>query len=197
MTRLTMPFAALALLCAASIGCGDKAEDDTHAHDHESDTDTDTDADTDSDSDADSDSDTDSDTDTDTDSDADSDSDTDTDTDTDSGGDSGGGGASVTWSEDIAPIVEAAGCAGGYCHGEGATSGGLDLDGAPGTLDAASSAGMNYVEPYDTDNSYLWYKLNNTQASVGGAGGVMPPAGKLSEDDLSKVKDWIDGGAAE
>ena len=56
-------------------------------------------------------------------------------------------------------------------------------------------ATMDYVEPFDLDNSYLWHKLQGTQAGVGGSGAKMPKSGSLTDDQLDIVRLWIEGGA--
>lgn len=52
------------------------------------------------------------------------------------------------------------------------------------------------VEPGSAEQSYLWYKLNDTQDDVGGSGKKMPPGGKLPADERALIEAWIDGGAA-
>ena len=55
---------------------------------------------------------------------------------------------------------------------------------------------MDRVEPGDPANSYLWHKLNDTQASVGGSGTVMPQSAPLfGADDLARIEAWILDGA--
>jgi hypothetical protein len=62
---------------------------------------------------------------------------------------------------------------------------------------------LNHVEPGDLDASYLWHKINNTQASVGGSGLPMPKARAgmsatvLTADQLAMIEEWIAGGAPE
>ena len=131
----------------------------------------------------DADTDADSDSDTDADTDADSDSDTDVDT-------------SATWATDVAPILEVR-CAG--CHFEPpvAPSGGFELVDRSSIVDVASDQvpGLPYVTPGDPDASYLWHKINGTQASVGGTGGAMPLSASLPASELATIEGWILGGA--
>jgi hypothetical protein len=60
---------------------------------------------------------------------------------------------------------------------------------------------LNHVEPCDPEASYLWHKINNTQASVGGSGLPMPKARTgmaatmLTSDQIATIEDWIAGGA--
>lgn len=56
-------------------------------------------------------------------------------------------------------------------------------------------AGIDEVEPGDPDKSYLWHKLNGTQANVGGLGLQMPQGGMLTTDELNLIKAWIEQGA--
>jgi hypothetical protein len=57
------------------------------------------------------------------------------------------------------------------------------------------------VEPGDPDNSYLYIKINNTDAQLGGTmmcGPAMPKTGSnltLTMDQKTKIHDWIMGGA--
>ena len=49
------------------------------------------------------------------------------------------------------------------------------------------------VIPGDPQGSLLAQKLLGTQT----VGGIMPPAGKLSEDEIQIILDWIESGALE
>jgi hypothetical protein len=42
---------------------------------------------------------------------------------------------------------------------------------------------------------HLWYKLNSTQADVGGSGTRMPPELTLADSDLALFQSWIEMGA--
>lgn len=88
-------------------------------------------------------------------------------------------------------------CAG--CHVGGATSGGLSLDDGYSKIVGVESsvAGVNYIEPGDPDNSYLYLKLTGGQASVGGGGDNMPQGGSLAAEDLELIEHWIIDGALE
>jgi hypothetical protein len=81
------------------------------------------------------------------------------------------------------------------CHG---SSGGLSLkSSAHGKIVnvGSSVSGMDYIEPGDPSDSYLWHKLNGTQLTVGGSGGRMPKTGSLTSGDIKKIEIWIDQGA--
>jgi len=85
------------------------------------------------------------------------------------------------------------------CHGR---SGGFSLgNGSPTAIRAAVLAasnqarGMDYVEPGDTANSYLWHKINGTQGAAGGRGDRMPPGRGLSATQLNQIEAWINAGA--
>ena len=55
---------------------------------------------------------------------------------------------------------------------------------------------LKFIEPNDTDASYLWHKINGTHASVGGSGNPMPaPAGGLDAGTIATIEAWISGGA--
>ncbi len=63
-----------------------------------------------------------------------------------------------------------------------------------------ASPPMVVVAPGELENSYLWYKLNNTHLNMpkpNGIGEAMPK-GKLPLDNatLDQIKAWIEGGAA-
>jgi hypothetical protein len=47
------------------------------------------------------------------------------------------------------------------------------------------------VTPGDVENSLLAQKLLGTQAE----GGIMPPSGKLPEDEIQAILSWIAAGA--
>jgi len=54
---------------------------------------------------------------------------------------------------------------------------------------------MSLVGPTAAE-SYLWHKLNNTQAEVGGMGLQMPFGAAIRDPaDLQRIFDWIEGGA--
>jgi hypothetical protein len=63
-------------------------------------------------------------------------------------------------------------------------------------VDATQLPGMPLVDPGDSANSYLWYKLTDTHTSVGGSGDEMPPGLTLATNDLEPIQRWIDQGAA-
>ncbi len=132
---------------------------------------------------ADTDTDADADADTDTDTDADADADTDTDTDP----------SLITWS-DVQPVLADA-CA--PCHVDNLLpSGDLSVDSADDLVGVVDpQTGLAYVEPFDPDASYLWLKLNDRQAEVGGTGGAMPTAGPLTAGQLDLIEAWILAGA--
>ncbi len=107
-------------------------------------------------------------------------------------------GGAVDYEADIQPIWDARCVAG--CHSAGGSKPDVPLGpgDSHGTLVGQPSIqlpSMNMVEPEDKDNSYLWHKLNNAQADVGGSGSSMPLGGMLDAGDLAKVESWIDGGA--
>ena len=115
----------------------------------------------------------------------------------DSGADGGSDSGTTTLSHatDIQPIWDSA-CAG--CHTGGGASGSLTLDdGYTSMVNVAAGelSTMDYVEPGDTSNSYLWHKISGTHASVGGSGSTMPKSGSLTSDQIATIESWILGGA--
>ncbi len=104
----------------------------------------------------------------------------------------------VDYEADIQPIWDARCVAG--CHSPGGSKADIPLGPGEshGTLVGQPSVqlpSMNMVEAGDLDKSYLWHKLNNAQADVGGSGSSMPLGGMLDAADLSKVESWITSGA--
>lgn len=55
--------------------------------------------------------------------------------------------------------------------------------------------GIVQVKPGSTKDSYLWHKVNGTQANVGGTGLQMPQGGMLTADELATIEAWINAGA--
>lgn len=116
-----------------------------------------------------------------------------------SGGSTGTSGGTVLlgFDADVWPIV-AAGCG---CHLDGNGAGKLKLakDVAYDNLVGRASEqadGMLLVAPGEVEASYLWFKLNDTQDSVGGSGKRMPPGGALEQAEIEVVAQWIAEGAA-
>jgi hypothetical protein len=55
---------------------------------------------------------------------------------------------------------------------------------------------MDRIEPGEPDNSYLVYKIQGNQASVGGVGQRMPLSGCcLSQDQIETIRAWVEAGA--
>lgn len=87
------------------------------------------------------------------------------------------------------------------CHTAGSSGGlmmGMDADTAYAAMvDVKSSSSLDYVEPGDSVQSYIFHKLSGTQAEVPmGSGGKMPQVGEITADELATITAWIDGGAA-
>jgi hypothetical protein len=55
---------------------------------------------------------------------------------------------------------------------------------------------MLIVEPGKLNDSYLWHKINGTQAEVGGEGLIMPPTVPFNADERRVFEQWIAAGAA-
>ncbi len=95
------------------------------------------------------------------------------------------------WTKDIQKITNR--CV--VCHQTASPAGNLSLQKSvtPANLiwAKADQADMPYVTPGDPSKSYLWHKLNGTQAEVGGSGAQMPLGGKLSAADLTAIETWI------
>jgi hypothetical protein len=54
---------------------------------------------------------------------------------------------------------------------------------------------MVLVKPGSLNESYLWLKINGSQAQVGGMGQIMPPTVPLNPDERRIFERWIAGGA--
>ena len=54
---------------------------------------------------------------------------------------------------------------------------------------------MPRIAPGDPGGSYLWRKINDTHAAVGGTGTAMPPAFTLEQVELETIEAWILAGA--
>lgn len=83
------------------------------------------------------------------------------------------------------------------CHVSGGVYGDLPLtqgDAYPSIVGKPSSQGMNYIEPGDPDNSYLYLKMVDDESI---SGGVMPQGGALSAQYLDLMRGWIAAGASE
>lgn len=109
-----------------------------------------------------------------------------------------GGGEALSHAVDIQPIWDAH-CV-SACHEPGGSAAMTLLLGAEVAYDAlvqgeASVPGLTLVVPESREDSYLWHKLNNTQADVGGGGLKMPLGGALDAADLEAIGLWIDQGA--
>lgn len=61
---------------------------------------------------------------------------------------------------------------------------------------SVSFPNLTLVTPGDKEASYLWHKLNGAQLDVGGGGSTMPLGSTLNGDDILKIGEWIDQGAA-
>lgn len=96
---------------------------------------------------------------------------------------------------DVEPLFRAR-CTG--CHGGATPQGGLDLYADPlGVMveQTSGQADLDLVKPGDSLYSYLFHKVNGSQALAGGAGGTMPLTGALSEEEIDLIAAWIDSGA--
>lgn len=104
----------------------------------------------------------------------------------------------VDWA-DVQPIF-ASTCSGVSCHWQDnpPSAGGFSLFGPSDMVNVPSQdvPRMDLIEPGAPADSYVWHKINNTQASVGGSGVRMPknsPALNVQQKDL--IEQWILDGA--
>jgi mono/diheme cytochrome c family protein len=89
----------------------------------------------------------------------------------------------ISFASDIVPILEAK-CA--VCHG---TLGGWDASSYDSVLNSGDNAPA--VNPGDANGSLLAQKILGTQTE----GTIMPPAGKMSDQEIQLILDWIEVGA--
>lgn len=113
----------------------------------------------------------------------------------------GGGTPIAFYTSDIQPIWDGVGtgttaCTG--CHSGGFPAAGLDLSagnsyGAIFNVNSGELPSMKRVKPFDSANSYLFHKIEGTQASVGGSGVQMPQGGApMNAASRAKIQQWID-----
>ncbi|UCE18048.1 MAG: hypothetical protein JSV84_14465 [Gemmatimonadota bacterium] len=100
-----------------------------------------------------------------------------------------------SFASDIQPIFSAS-CAISGCHDATTASAELVLTEGQAyaqLVDVLSTqdAGKKLVTPGDAENSYLVMKLED-RASVGSA---MPLGSTLSDEEIQRIRDWIDAGA--
>lgn len=84
----------------------------------------------------------------------------------------------ISYTEDVAAILESTGCSGDYCHGSGA--GGVNLRDWQSTKTAAESP--KFLKA-------IRHELGASPMPKGG--------GKLSDADLEKIECWIKNGSRE
>jgi hypothetical protein len=105
-------------------------------------------------------------------------------------------GDELSFAADIQPIFDD-NCG---CHASGSIGDPLFLlpDGYAPIVDVESieAAGVDYVEPGSSADSYLIAKLRGTQMQSGGSGVQMPMnADPLPEATIATIEAWIDAGA--
>lgn len=108
---------------------------------------------------------------------------------------------SVYHDPDIQSIWDNYGCSSGGCHG---ASAGLTLSAGTAYGDIvnepSTQSPLDRIEPGDPDQSYLWHKVNGTQAGppANGSGAQMPFGGPfLDVVDLDTLQQWIEDNAPE
>jgi uncharacterized membrane protein len=85
------------------------------------------------------------------------------------------------------------------CHNSVETQGGLDLSPAvahDNLVDRdATGAHAKLVVPGRPEKSYLLAKVLGTHLAAGGKGSIMPLNGKLHDEDIEVIRQWIQSGA--
>ena len=103
----------------------------------------------------------------------------------------------VSFSQDIQAIFNL-NCV--ICHQGTRASGDLNLEPNAAyhnivNIDSMQSS-MKLVSPSNSENSYLWHKLDGTHVDVGGSGVQMPyNSPPLTQHKLDMIRKWIDEGA--
>ena len=92
----------------------------------------------------------------------------------------------VTFDDHVKPIFNRR-CA--SCHNSGKRSGDLDVTNFTNFMQGGSSGAA--VEPGDASSSYLYSLITHEDSPE------MPPSGKIPDEEIAVVKNWIDGGALE
>jgi radical SAM superfamily enzyme YgiQ (UPF0313 family) len=105
----------------------------------------------------------------------------------------------VRFVPDLEPYLVAT-CALPDCHAGEAPAGNLSLEEGVGYTELVNSASSQVprllrVKPGEPDSSYLEYKIEGTQSSVGGSGDRMPKGGAIDPSMRQKIWQWIYGGA--
>jgi hypothetical protein len=104
------------------------------------------------------------------------------------------GSDTLSYAVSVQPLFSSYGCLG--CHGG---SGGLTIVDSTSLVNVSSGNGvpvLDYIEPGVPAQSYLWHKINGTQASIGGIGLQMPRLqAPMAPADLATVEEWILDGA--
>ena len=96
--------------------------------------------------------------------------------------------AEESFEESILPLFESS-CIG--CHNAALPEGGLDLQTDPYSVlleSPSNQSTLPFIQPGDHIQSYLWHKMNGSQAIAGGAGTNMP-LGEALLEGLLDVKD--------
>jgi mono/diheme cytochrome c family protein len=86
------------------------------------------------------------------------------------------------------------------CHDSGEPLGeqNLEPDAAYFSLVHVPATGlptMRRVDPGSPDGSYLLHKVSGTHTKVGGTGEQMPQGGRLTDEEIQTIRDWIAQGA--
>ena len=96
------------------------------------------------------------------------------------------GGGSVSFSGQITPLFQVK-CQ--VCHNQGTSMGGWDSTSYETIMNSGNNGPV--VIAGDVTNSILAQRVSGTQ------GGIMPPTGKMSDEEVQTILDWIAAGAPE
>jgi hypothetical protein len=111
------------------------------------------------------------------------------------------GDTGLSFAENVQPIFTNSCAFAGGCHAGGSPALGMNLSAGQAYQNIVNVAAdqlpsMDRIEPGEPDNSYLVYKIQGTQTSVGGTGQRMPLTGCcLSQAQIDTIRAWVEAGA--
>lgn len=84
----------------------------------------------------------------------------------------------------------------GFCHGSWPPDLGENLCETIINQSSTQVSSMNYVTPFDLEDSYLWHKINGTAGDFGDYPSQMPASSEpLSIEEVGLIQRWIEMGA--
>lgn len=103
--------------------------------------------------------------------------------------------ATVSYADDVRPILQQAGCLSAGCHGGTISSSGFDLRTYESSFEPGNEAtelGLCPIVPGDPDRSYVVEKISGTPRRGARMPFLRPP---LSDEQIATIVTWIREGA--